>query len=242
MCMFISSTLPDRVFCVQVLVVWDVSISKARNYRLFREVGDQQPAVMSWHWSNSQENPSDVLPCLSSTRITASTWTVTCPSPTWQPWSNTTTAILFLTTAPYVYRCPTRLRLAGDRARTCTLTGVSLCRGFGRPLFWSTERASGRNLCSSVDEWSEDDEWRRRTRAGQQEPMNWTSSWCVWEVGASVGIFCHMYKIIWLPSIKTRQSNNQPPLQKFISGGCLFFFFSFTFLNLSKYLVLLNSK
>lgn len=43
----VCSTLPDHVFCVQVLVVWDVGISKARNYRLFREVGNQHLAAMS---------------------------------------------------------------------------------------------------------------------------------------------------------------------------------------------------
>lgn len=59
-------------------------------------------------------NPSYIPPFLSSNRTTASTWTVKCSSPTCQPWLNTTTTILSLTTAPYVYRCPTHTRSAHD--------------------------------------------------------------------------------------------------------------------------------
>lgn len=46
----------DHVSCVQVLVVWDSRISKARNYRLFREVGAQQPAATTAMHSNSACN------------------------------------------------------------------------------------------------------------------------------------------------------------------------------------------
>lgn len=137
-----TCVLMKLLWCVvQVLVVWDVAIGKARNYRLFAEVRKLLRSIIFWlyihnsyylcveirhndnvrsqyhvMWYMLYHNTVIQSPvhCGWFHRRTTSFWTAKWPSPLCQLWLNTTTTILFLTTARSACRSPTQRHWSSD--------------------------------------------------------------------------------------------------------------------------------
>lgn len=113
-----------------MLVVWDIGISKARNYRLFQEVRNRLLSVEFWLYMNKVQlsvcsnhaKDATVTCAIHLGRRTTFSWTVKWPSPPCQLWSNTTTTTLSLTTARSACRSPTPTHWAPDRRRRRTQT------------------------------------------------------------------------------------------------------------------------